>query len=188
MSLRPEFGGFSLAAFKALLGSGDRATLDAVLAEAEDSLQADDPESVRAILSQAILKGTFPGLNAENEHHVVAVALLVRRQSGVGTDSNIWKAAAFDELFEEIGADLPPKVLSLYQGLQNGRALLGRRIESSWSYYAWMTRPELDLVRRVLGIQAQKRPDPTGDGFLPDLRRWLDEIDAAGGDLWLYTC
>ncbi len=173
MSLRPEIMGFSLATLKALLGSRNSKALTSLLETATEALGDQDPEPVRKILSRAILEGApFPDLETEGENHVTAMILLgAHGQAGTATDSNIWKASAFDDLWDEIGEQLPPKAAPLLQGLQSGRPMLGRRIASSWSTYAWLSRTELDLLRRVLEIIGRKQPDPTSDGFLADLLR-----------------
>jgi hypothetical protein len=195
MSLRPEISGFSLETLRSLFGCRDRGRLKALHAECDEGLGGDasDPgenrsgaEKVKRIIERVVMKGApFPDLDAEDETHVVAMILLAaHHQETLPTESNIWKAPILDDLWDAIGEELPAKVAPLYRGFQNGRPLLGKKIESSWSYYSCLTRQEVALLHQSLETIRRTHPDPTKNGFLKELTGWLRDIDRGARDLW----
>jgi hypothetical protein len=195
MSLRPEICGFSLAKLRSLLGSRNQDILKTLLTECDQQFVGDDSESdkdrrwteqVKEVIRRAIMKGApFPDLDAEDETHVAAMMVLAaHEQSPLPTESSIWKAPVLADLWEAIGEKLPARVAPLYDGMLNGRPLLGKRIDSSWSFYAWLTCQEVTILWQSLETIRRVEPDPTGNGFLGELASWLEQIHKGAYDLW----
>ena len=193
MSLRPEISGFSLTQLRALAGSRDPQHVSRMLSRLKDLIETDDPEGektrIRAILDQALRKGIpIPGLQVETDDHVLAVQLMAtENQDHFPTESNIWKMPIFDDLVEGLEGRIPAESLQLLRYFVEGRPLLGRRIESSWSYYAYLALGEVNALRANLADFLEKNADPTGEAFLEEFLRWLDEIRGQNRDLWLFT-
>ena len=60
-----------------------------------------------------------------------------------------------------------------------------------WSRYAWLTAGEVATLRAALAALESKRPEVASrdfiSGFHRELAEWLDQVQARGGELWLYA-
>lgn len=189
MSLRPEISGFSLARLRALAGSRDAAllaNLESRLAEGFESDDPDDERRIRRILEQAVMKGIpFPLLRTEEENHIHAVQLLATEgQEHLPTGSNVWKMEIFEELLEGVEGRLLPETVRLLRFFVDGRPLLGRKIVTSWNYYAYLQSQEVQALHASLAEFLKDSSDPTGEGFLEEFQTWLEAIREEGRDLW----
>lgn len=201
MSLRPYFNGFHLHKMQALFASGDSDAVQTATAIINDMFSGDDPDTVQArrdcakIISRAVNKGVpFRGLDAEHELHVwSAVALARTGQSFFRPDpfDTTWKISLMDDLLAQNGHQFDDPTHRLLTFIKDGRALFGKRIDSVWSYYAFLTSREVrDLaagVRRARKSFPNLADETFFDGFLFALLGWLDKIARKKLDLWLYT-
>lgn len=193
MSLRPELSGFDRKRLLGLCGTGDRAAAEALARELAQMVTFDDPgdlERSKNVIRRAVMEGIpFPDLETEGEPHVfAAIALANHDQRHRETGSSEWKMAAFDELGATIRGRIAPDAERLFSLFLEGRPLFGRRIETPWSYYAYFSLPEVkSLLATLEGYARTHGDDPTADGFLTELRSWMEEISHAGLDLWFYA-
>jgi hypothetical protein len=201
MSLRPYFNGFDYQQMVHLFGSSNRTARDSALAEIGGLLKGDDPESVAmrggccAVITEAIDRGVpFPGLDAEDETHVyAALALAQTGQSFFRPDpeDDSWKISLMEDLLAQSETRLDSRTYQLLSFIRDGRPLFGKRIASSWSYYAYLTCAEVCELSG--GIQKSQGAypglaDPSYfGGFLLALLGWLDKIAQSRRDLWLFT-
>jgi hypothetical protein len=192
MSQQPEISGFRLAPLRSLLGSRDSAAAGAAAQDLDSLFLTDDPEVLEAAaetLHRAVEDGVpFPALDLEGEAHAVAAAALARHgQEHLGTGSRCWNQAAFMELHAAVGERLDPEAQRLLGIFLDGRPLFGRAIDSWGAFYGYLSFDEAAALKRALDGLAAGEKDPTGDGFLGELRGWLDAILAQGLDLWFVT-
>jgi hypothetical protein len=200
MSLRPEIRGFDMAKLRSLFGSRDQIVVDTIEGEFAASVQ-EEPEdfdqeyraTFRKALHRAIEDGApFPNLEVEGEPHVhLALLLAAHGQEFLETDSGNWKMLGFWDFWELCGDLLSPEGRRLFQYLIEGRALFGRRIESSWSYYAYLQRQEVEALRAALVELWENNPDLRANDLIADLvadlTGWCDAISLRGLDLWFWT-
>jgi len=192
LSLRPEISGFSLTALRRLAGSRDSGLVRRLTSRLDELIETDDPDfkqHVGKIVEQAVMKGIpFPGLDVEEDPHVMAVQLLaLEGQEHLPTGSNIWKHGIFDELLDGTEEQFGPETTRLLRYFIEGRPLLGKQIASSWSHYAWLETREVKALHGGLANFLEDNSDPTGEGFLEEFQSWLASIHEAGRDLWLFT-
>jgi hypothetical protein len=200
MSLRPEVRGFSLAKFRTLFGSRDQSVIDAIEASFAESVE-EEPEdfdqeyrgTFHKALHRAIEDGVpFPSLEVEGEPHVhLALLMASYEQEYLPTDSSDWKMIGFWDFWELCGDLLSPEGRRLFSYLIEGRPLFGRQIESSWSYYAYLERQEVDALRAAFRELWEANPDLHENELIADLvadlTRWCEEISSRGMDLWFWT-
>ncbi len=200
MSLRPEVRGFDLARLRSAFGSRDQALLDAIEAKFVASVQ-EEPEdfdqeyraTFRKALHRAIEDGVpFPSLEVEGEPHVhLALLLAAHGQEYVETDSSNWKMLGFWDFWELCGELLSSEGRRLFKYFVEGRALFGQRIESGWSYYAYLERQEVETLRAALQEFWKNNPDLQGNELIADLvsdvTGWCNTINSHGLDLWFWT-
>lgn len=200
MSLRPEIRGFQLSKLRSLFGSRDQGLLAAIEAQFAASVK-EEPEdfdkeyqlTFRKALYRAVEDGVpFPSLEVEGEPHVhLALLLAAYGQEYLATSSGDWKMLGFWDFWELCGDLLSPDGRRLFSYLIEGRPLFGRQIESSWSYYAWLDRQEVDALRAAIGELWEANPDLHSNELIADLvsdlGRWCQEISGRGLDLWFWT-
>ena len=192
MSLRPEFSGFSFAAMKALLGSGDKAALASLHKDVEESFNWDEPEELekaKGVLTHAIMKGApISGLDFEEEHHLCAAAVLARHgQERLETGSSIWKWSAMDELLEAVDGKMAQDARTVLSHLFNGRPIFGKSLGMDWTFYSYLHLQEVQVLHGALDAFAKQEPDREDEGFLDEFLEWLEEIRGASKDLWLFA-
>jgi hypothetical protein len=195
MSLRPVIAGFDLHAMLRLLGRGDIALLESLQQEFDDRATFDDPAQTLAaheILRRAVFEGPrWPDLEVEGEPHVMAAIVLASHgQSHLKTGSDIGKMSAFWNFIKEHHARIPSEARKFLFMFGRGRALFGRRIETAWSYYGYLTQLQTQKLHQALiALQADdpafRGPEFMG-GFLDDFIDWLARVEAAGKDLWFH--
>lgn len=195
MSLRPTISGFDLSKLQSLFGRADAALIRAIQEERElracDNPCMDD-DRFRAKFdeapSQAINRGIpFPELEAETDQHVVLAHLLsAHDQQFVDTDSDMWNFSGFTQAVEsgKILSD-DARHLHLLDHLVYGRPLFGRHFDTSWSFYGYMSRSEVALLRQSLRPLTEEPTDMVEE-LLEGLIRWCDQLLAADKDLWCY--
>jgi hypothetical protein len=201
MSLRPYFNGFDRQKMLDLFGSGSRTAKDSAFVIIGGMLTGDDPEILEgrrkcsAVITEAIDRGVpFPGLDGEDESHVCAAAALAEMgQSFFRPDPNddSWKISLMEVLLAQNEGRFDSKTHELLSFIRDGRPLFGKRIDTGWSYYAWLTSAEVRELAAGIRKAQEVYPglaDPGYfDGFLLALLGWLDKITERNMDLWLYT-
>jgi len=83
---------------------------------------------------------------------------------------------------------LPQEARKFLAMFGRGRALLGRRIDTPWSYDGFLTTEQTRVLHDALvELRAADPPiqgqQPMG-GFIDELVGWLATIESAGKDLW----
>jgi hypothetical protein len=96
------------------------------------------------------------------------------------------------------------RVLGLHQGISRptdrgcserpdhgrGRAIFGRRIDTPWSYYGFLSLPQVRTLHAALATLQDDDPslrgEPFMDGFLDELMGWLQTVESNNQDLWFY--
>ena len=205
MSLRWELYGFDLDHLRTLVSGDRRANADrfAVEAEAREiELQGGqrDAETLayaRAcadVVRRAVGSGVpFGELGAEGPEHVAAARFL----AGVGqrlwpeVESWKWKHGAWQAFHDATAERFPPDARSLLDGLVFGRPLFGTDIDTGWEHYSHFSNVEARVLSVALRQVRGERPDLHDDeniGVFPDaLQGWLDEIAAAGRDVFVFA-
>jgi hypothetical protein len=200
MSLRPEFRGFDLNKLRSLFASRDQ-TLVAQIEAQFAATVADEPEdfdheyqaAFRKALHRAIEDGVpFPNLEVEGEPHVhLALLLAAHGQEFLVTDSDNWKMLGFWDFWELCSDLLSPEGRQLFRYLIEGRPLFGRQIETGWSYYAYLERHEVGVLRNAFQEMWNGNPDLHCNNLIADLvtdlTGWCDAITSRGMDLWFWT-
>lgn len=209
MSLRPMLWSVpSVEPIRRIVGSNDAAWMEVVEAairerEKEAPDQRGESDGFRKAAAE-LLAGKVAG--PEKDDHVEVVNLWAEKVLPLGgfdydadpkaldpakprmlTDGD-WKHMAWEDYRELVGPLVDEDVARLVDHLVEGRPLAGTRIESSWSYYAWLDRPELD---RLLGGLAAAGAEEDFDAdeleeLHEELIEWLEGARACGA-LWLYA-
>ncbi len=206
MSLRAYITSFDLQKMQSLLGSRKESTvqtaakilreefdLDA-LDEDEAAEYAERIEAILAICRRAVDEGVpFPDLKEENEDHVTAAeTLAVVGQKHGYTSFEDWKVTqAFYPLLHDYSAALSPRGRELLTFLDEGRPLFGRKLETGWSYYAYLTADEVKELHAALVALQESHPELKGEEYLGGFVESL--VEALAGisrkrkarDLWL---
>ena len=99
-----------------------------------------------------------------------------------------WKHMAWEDYRELVEPLVDEDVARMVGYLCEGRPLAGSRVESGWSYYAWLDRPELDRLLAGLVSAADAEPSVAEevDEFHQELLDWLRAARACGA-LWLFA-
>ncbi len=198
MALRPEVYGFHLAELFNRFQSQDRALiadLESKLVQlaAESDLPSEFCDEYRTALRHAVDHGVpVPQLERETDAHVLlAIDLAKYRQELQPVGSNDWDMNAFFDFWETCQPLLSPAQQSLLRYWEVGRPLFGKKIETGWSYYGYLSRDEVIQTRRLLDAlkneHAAFAEEDYLDGFLVAWDEWLETIAAAGLDLWFWT-
>jgi hypothetical protein len=196
MSLRPEISGFSLDAMYALLGSGDDALASQLIEEFDSSVRFQDPTSrdqAHAILRRVVHEPPrWADLEVEGEPHVFAALTLAKHgQTHLETGSNVWKMPAFWDFIRQTHEQIPKPGRKYLSTFTKGRGVFARNIDTRWSFYGYLARPEL---QELLAAMREFQADPTHcgpefmHGFADELVGWLGMIESSGKDLWFYCC
>ena len=199
MSLRIELAGFKLDKMMKLFGSGDAKALKAVTDRADKLLDGDfdDEDEEReefrqqfhAAAQRAINEGIpFAGLKKEDQHHVDLAALLAQYgQKLTGLNSSGWKMQyVFPDFRKAYGRRISNPAKTLWNYLEEGRPLFGKKIDTGWGYYSYLSLEEVRTLHQALESLPK---DPTGvEHFLSDMIGWLKQIQDKKLDLWLYAC
>lgn len=206
MSLRPMLWSVpSVEPILKLAGSNDAKWMEVVDAalrerEAESSGPAEEAAAIRRAATE-LLAGTVAG--PETDRHVEVVSLWANRVLPLGrfdydadpatldptkprmlTDGD-WKHEAWDDYRDRVEPRLDADVAQMVQFLCVGRPLAGTRVESGWSYYAWLERAELDRLLGGLGAaRGQGEAGDELDEFHEELLGWLGAARQCGA-LWL---
>lgn len=206
MSLRAYITCFDLQKMQSLFGSRSDTAVEAaaaILRKEFDLDELDDDEAdefaervdgIRAICRRAVFEGLpFPELDEENDDHVSAAEAL----AGVGqkhghTSFEDWKVThVFHPFLRDYSAALSPSGRALMAFLDGGRPLFGRKIETGWSYYAYLTAGEVKELHAALVDLLERHPELKGEaylgGFVDALIQALAEISRKRKkrDLWL---
>lgn len=191
MALRPEFHGFSLEQFNASIGSGNAERAEELVVAFDGLVTMDDPAQQdvgRNFIRAVVMGDTAPGGidGAETEAHVMAMISLAKSVHVISTDSNFWKSSFLD-YFRDVSDALraiDPELSNILARFGSGRSMWGKYIDTSWSFYAWASRAEVQRMRRGFDDHPKLLQGETEFGR--DFQRWLREIDEAGADLWFY--
>lgn len=203
MSLRCYIRSFWLEKLRALFGSRDAAAYQAAAdalkeefggdeEEDEDEEEREEAEKILAVCRRAIYEGVpFDGLKAEDSSHAHAARILASvGQKHKFTSFEDWKVTrAFPPFFKDHGAALPPRARELLTFLAEGRPLFGRKVQSDWSYVAYLSQDEVKELHAALVQLREQRPELKGegylDGFTDALILGLGEVIKRRQDLWL---
>lgn len=196
MSLRMTVSGFDLSRLRSCLGSRD----PAAVAEIQTQLNSDGEdwdEALRgvtiAVVRRAVEEGCpFPDLESEQDPHVFAAYFLAQHgQEMLSLTAGDWKINALWDTKKACRDVLSAEALNLLAHLCSGRALFGRRIESSWSFYAFLSCQEAATLQKGLAAALEQEAVATVanemDGFIFELADWLEAIVTKGLDLWFWT-
>lgn len=206
MSLRPMLWSVpSIQPLRSVIGSNDTAWLDIVNAELGDQEESlpNQHDSIRKAATE-LLVGRLDG--PEKDSHVEVVGLWAKKVLPLAdfdyaadpksldltkprmlTDGD-WKHFAWDDYRALIEPLVNADVARMVGHLTEGRPLVGTHTESSWSYYAWFERQELEKLINGLataGDQNKSVADEV-DGFHVELVEWLKGAQKCGA-LWLYA-
>jgi hypothetical protein len=195
MSLRPEISGFSLDTMFGPIGSKDEDHLARLLEAFDESVRSRNPDlmnQTREILRRAIFEEVpWPDLEGEGEAHVLAAIMLARYgQVHSSTGSNVWKMPAFWNFIKEYHTRLPGDARRALFVFGRGRPIFGRRIDTPWSYYGFLSRPQAQTLHAGLSTMRDDDPSPRAEeltgGFLDELIGWLEAVDSRQQDLWFH--
>lgn len=172
LSLRMNLYGWSLSAFKQVLGRKDSAVLEKATALISESLPEEpDQSKAKAWLHTLIMSGfpfrqereqpSAPGdgglltVQMETESHVAAVYCLARaiardEHLDLAGESSTWANPAVGSLFRELSSCGFTKsksgwvqYLSWMSGLGNGTPLFGDDFRTQWSFYTLFSNSDL---------------------------------------------
>ena len=195
MSLRPVVSGFDLDAMLGLLGSGDEGRLARLTDEFDARVAFPDPAQAalaRDALRRAVFEGArWPDLEVEGEPHVSAAVVLAHHgQAHLPTGSDVWKMPAFWDFIKAHHDRLPPEPRKYLFMFGRGRPLFGRRIDTPWSYYGFLTLPQTRALLASLTDLRASDPSLQGPqflgGFLDEFVSWLSSVSSAEKDLWFH--
>jgi hypothetical protein len=177
------------------IGTKDKDLLVRILQGLDESVRARDPgliERTRDAIWRAIFEEVpCPDLEVEGEAHVVAAVVLARYgQTHMATGSNVWKMPAFWSFIKGYHHRLPGDARKALFVFGRGRAIFGRRIDTPWSYYGFLSLPQVRTLHAELSRLRDEDPSLRGEafmgGFLDELMRWLRIVESNNKDLWFY--
>lgn len=203
MSLRPAISGFRLETMQKLFTADNGVDTDSLFIALEESATehlGEDSKEQEKIVSkgkEVILRAVqdgipFAELDSEEISHVMAADVLAHfgQDHHEIDDTTDWKMDVFWDLEEKYGADLDPSTKKLLHCISEGRPLFGKRIDSDWSYYAYLSCAEVMQLHSALHDLQKKRPELSGDecfdGFVDELLAWLSEIAEQNLDMWCF--
>ena len=193
MSLRPEISGFSLDAMFGPIGTKDEDVLARILRAFDESVHSRDSgllEKSREVLRRAIFEEVpWPDLDVEGEAHVMAAIVLAQHgQDHRSTGSNVWKMPTFWSFIKGYYTRLEGDARKALFVFGRGRAIFGRRIDTPWSYYGFLSLPQVRTLHAGLAKMREDDPSLCGEGFmggfLDELMGWLEVVVSAEQDLW----
>ena len=189
MSTRPLIYPLSsIEPLRTLVGSNDASLIDAIVdafmaSHREDyggpPPDADSIEEIR-VAATAIASAKLP-LDAEPgewEYVLRYAAKALGLSKSLYPINEDWKWMAWTEYRDEVGNRLPGAAGQQLGWLVDGRPLVGSRLESRGSYYAWLEPSEVQSLLAAL----EKLRDTDGE-----LDEEIDEFHVALVD-WLHQC
>lgn len=189
MALRPTVSGCRLDTMFQRLGSRDEAILAQLIDSFDEAVNLQAP-SARAeaheILRRAVFEGPrWPDLEVEGELHVMAAIVLAKHdQTHLATDSDFWKMPAVWDFVRDCHPRLSGDARKFVAMFGRGRALFGRKIDTPWSFYGFLTLKQVRTLRA--GLLALHQDGQIQGDFCDDLMRWLEAIESQEMDLWFY--
>jgi hypothetical protein len=199
MSMRPDIYGFKLESVRGLFGSDNQETLKKISNLYQKMIFdafGDEPDTLakfreqgNAIIWRAIMEeAPFPDLDSENSIHVYAAKSIVdsTEPKSVG-DSLDWHMQAFRDLRMDGEGKLDPEIVNLLRVFESGRPFFGRKIESDWNYYGYLTAKEVKQLAPAIDALSESQSANYMDGFHLALADWLDGILSQNLDLWFWV-
>jgi hypothetical protein len=183
MSLRPNFYGFDLTAMRRLWGSNDAQAerelhllFDAEVQMHEPSAQTAGHDLIHRLISGDLIANP-PATESELLQHVMNL-FAGFRQDLLASKSIFWERFANDV----IGRPTSGFERQLARYLTQGRPLLGERVETSWSFYAFLPNSQVDDFAAIV------RHDRFRGAFdLDSPLPWLDEVERRNLDIWFFA-
>lgn len=202
MSRRLNLHGFSLPQMRRLCGSRD----EAAVRQLRDRIAADfghlpggQRGQLAGVIERAVFEGVpFPDLPAETSLHALAAGLLAAHgQEWLTTGASVYRASALEEgLWGRYRQHASPEARAFLRGLVEGIPLFGRQPPSDGSAYAAVgldrlraVQPHLRDLAELIAYRVGRKRSPTeeqqaGAVFAAEFCGWVDEVIAAGRDLW----
>lgn len=202
MSRRLNLYGFSLSQMRRLCGSRDEAAIDQLrdrVASDFGYIPGERRDQLVGVVERAVLEGVpFPDLTAETSLHSLAAGLLAAHgQEWRITGASVSDASALESgLWGQYRKHASPEAKAFLRGLVEGIPLFGRQPPPDGSAYAAVGldslrvfQPHLrDLAELIAYRVGRKRSateeDRAGAAFAAAFCGWVDEVVAAGRDLW----
>ncbi|HEX4611282.1 MAG TPA: hypothetical protein VH092_24025 [Urbifossiella sp.] len=202
MARRLNLYGFSLPQMRRLCGSRDEAAVGRLRDRIATDL-SDTPGERRGqlvgVVERAVFEGApFTDLQAETSLHALAAGLLAAHgQEWLVTRANVFGASALEEgLWGQYRRHASPEAQAFLRGLVEGVPLFGRQPPADGSAYAAVGLdslrvflPHLRDVAEVIAYRVGRKraateEDRAGAEFAAEFCGWVDEIVAAGRDVW----
>jgi hypothetical protein len=198
VSMRPTIYGFKLESIKKLFGSDDNVAFEKInksYRQAVSEIYCDELDELsqfsqkgEAIIRRAIMEGVpFAELDNEDDIHVLVADAIAHsaelKSPGNTTD---WNMQAFRDLRCDLVDEIESDMISLLGIFEEGRPFFGKKINSTWSYYGYLTAKEARKLYIVLDeLNDSDVSDNLGE-FLFTLTDWLDGISSQNLDLYFY--
>jgi hypothetical protein len=196
MSLRPQIYGFSLKEVQSLFASADEKALEQINNNYEQiltelfSIEPEEQENLRkegkAVIHRSVMEGApFADLDCENEVHVFVAEVIVRYTNLKPIeDTGEWKMDAFWDLQSACASKVGSEIADLLAIFEQGRSFFGKKIESGWAYYGYLTLEETEKLLGAINEPAKfEVPDYLSE-FVAELISWLEEIISEKLDFW----
>lgn len=201
MSLRMQITGFSHSQMVSCLGSKDSGLKKYFAAEFQhqylnggESLENENTlKRAVNVIELAIDQGiASDNLEVEDDVCCYVMNLLAHyNQTHVLTDSSDWKMQVLWDFQEQYSSQLSPAMNTILHHLIDGRPVLGKRMQTSWSYYAYLLNGEVrELTGEVSNIQRRFCHDPSYSKyseFINEFEGWLLTILEEQNDLWFWA-
>ena len=202
MSRRLNIYGFSLAQLRRLCGSRDAAATSQLrdrIAADFGHMPAEWRERLAGVVERAVADGVpFPDLPTETSLHAVAAGLLAAHgQEWLVTGASVFAAPALEEgLWGRHRKLASPEAGAFLRGLVEGVPLFGGEPPADGSAYAAVGldrlrvfQPHLRDLAEVIAYRVDRKrsaseEDRAGAAVAAALCGWVDEVAAAGRDLW----
>lgn len=203
MSLRFSISGFSLDTMQSFFGSKNRELIETIKIEFKESMEdfpLEHEESINdmtkeghELIEQVINDGlSLSHVEVENEAHVFLADFLAQyeQEHEYATEAD-WKTFVLSDFSGTYGKVLGENANKLFNYLEIGRPLFGKRIGTGWAYYAYLISDEISLLQDGLenvqgAILSRNQGDELAE-FVECMQGWLDEIVYSEQDLWFYA-
>jgi len=198
MSMRPEIYGVDLKPIRAIFGSGDEHIFEKINSAYQEKISelfCDEPDERaefsqkgKEIIHRMVMEGVpFPDLECEDDVHVLVIDSSVKSdEHKLAGDTVDWHMQAFRELRHGCADKVDPDILYLLEVFEAGRPFLGKRINSSWSYYGYLDAEEVKRLFAALDELGESDYLGNSREFLFDLTDWMDGISSQNLDLYFY--